>query len=111
MAGFGSNPLSPPSGHAAPDAIAFIVLDGPFETIMPNRTEGTDRHTTDASVRARRKPQIRVVAETQCGLSPRSRVLVRLVTQWSEVWRKQKGTQFVTPSISSASPGSGAMKR
>jgi hypothetical protein len=82
--GFRSQPLSSPSGRAAPNAIAFIVLDGPIETGEPNGTQRTDRQGADASVRVDRKPQVRVVAETQCELSPRGRV--RLVTQWSELW-------------------------
>ena len=90
LAGFGSHPLSPPSGHTAPDAIALVVLDGPIETSEPNGTQRTDRHGADTAVRVERKPQIRVVAETQCGLSPQGRVRVRQLTQWGEVWRKQR---------------------
>jgi hypothetical protein len=82
--GFGSQPLSSPSGHAAPNAIAFIVLDGPIETGEPNGAQRTDRHGADASVRVERKPQVRVLAQTQCELSPRGRV--RLVTRCSELW-------------------------
>jgi hypothetical protein len=62
--GFGSHPVSPASGHPAPDAVALVVLDGPIGTIDPNRTQRTDRYGADDSVRVERKPQIRVVAET-----------------------------------------------
>jgi hypothetical protein len=88
--------MSSPGGHAAPDAIAFIVLDGPLETIGPNGAERTNGHGAETAVGVERKPQIGVVPRTRCGLSPRGRVWVKLVTRWGEVWRNQENTQFLT---------------
>jgi hypothetical protein len=85
LAGFGSHSLSPASRHTAPDAVALVVLDGPIETLEPDRAQRTDRHGADTVVRLERKPKIRLAAQTQRRLSPRGRVRVRRVTQWGEV--------------------------
>ncbi len=104
----GSDALTAPGRHAAPDADRFVVLDGPCKTVQANGTDGADADRSGPTVRVDRKPQVSLMPETHRQLTPRCRAQVQFVFASGGIWRNQESTRFMTPSMSRASPGSGA---
>jgi hypothetical protein len=108
---FGPYALTPPGRHAAPDAVSLVLLDSPGKTIQAHGTDRADADRPGPAVRVDGKPQVGLVSSTQRELAPRCRAQGQFVFARGGIWRNQESTRFMTPSISLASPGSGARFR
>jgi hypothetical protein len=104
----GSHALTISGRYPTPDAVFLVVRQRPSKTVPPNGTHGTDADGPGAAIRLVGKPKIRLVAQTQRGLAPRCRADVQFLFASGGIWSYHKGTRIMTPSISLASPGSGA---